>query len=115
MTVKIGISPVSWQNDGLPDLTAACTMDEGLRGARAIGNTGVGRGRPMPADTEGLGDGRAANGLFPYGGWCSGNLLVDDVKTGTRRRPHPSGLRHRRPLHRPLLPDLRGQPCPTFF
>lgn len=81
MSVKIGISPISWQNDDLPDLTAAYTMEQALREAREIGYTGVERGRRMPADTEGLRSYLNANGLALCGGWCSGNLLVNDVKT----------------------------------
>ena len=81
MSVKIGISPISWQNDDLPDLTAAYTMEQALQEAREIGYTGVERGRRMPSDTEGLGRYLTANGLFLCGGWCSGNLLTNDVKT----------------------------------
>lgn len=81
MSVKIGISPISWQNDDLPDLTAAYTMEQALSEAREIGYTGVERGRRMPSDTEGLGRYLTENGLFLCGGWCSGNLLINDVKT----------------------------------
>ncbi len=81
MTVKIGISPISWQNDDLPDLTAAYTMEQALSEAREIGYTGVERGRRMPSDTEGLRSYLTANGLFLCGGWCSGNLLINDLKT----------------------------------
>jgi inosose dehydratase len=81
MSVKIGISPISWQNDDLPDLTAAYTMEQALREAREIGYTGVERGRRMPSNTAGLGAYLTANGLSLCGGWCSGNLLVNDVKT----------------------------------
>lgn len=81
MSVKIGISPISWQNDDLPDLTAAYTMEQALREAREIGYTGVERGRRMPSDTKGLRSYLTANGLSLCGGWCSGNLLVNDVKT----------------------------------
>lgn len=81
MTVRIGISPISWQNDDLPDLTAAYSMEQALREAREIGYTGVERGRRMPADTEGLRRYLHANQLALCGGWCSGNLLVNDVKT----------------------------------
>ena len=79
MSVKIGISPISWQNDDLPDLTAAYTMEQALSEAREIGYTGVERGRRMPSDTAGLGAYLTANGLSLCGGWCSGNLLVNDV------------------------------------
>jgi inosose dehydratase len=81
MTVKIGISPISWQNDDLPDLTAAYTMEQALQEAHAIGYTGVERGRRMPSDTEGLRAYLHANHLALCGGWCSGNLLVNDVAT----------------------------------
>ncbi len=80
MAVRIGISPISWQNDDLPDLTAAYTMEQALREAREIGYTGVERGRRMPADTEGLRAYLNANQLALCGGWCSGNLLVNDLK-----------------------------------
>jgi len=80
MSVKIGISPIAWQNDDLPDLTAAYTMEQALREAREIGYTGVERGRRMPADTEGLRAYLDAHGLALCGGWCSGNLMVNSVQ-----------------------------------
>lgn len=79
MSVKIGISPIAWQNDDLPDLTAAYTMEQALREAREIGYTGVERGRRMPQDTEGLRTYLAANDIALCGGWCSGNLMVASV------------------------------------
>ncbi|WP_372836586.1 myo-inosose-2 dehydratase [Puniceibacterium confluentis] len=79
MGVKIGISPIAWQNDDLPDLTADYTMEQCLREAREIGYTGVERGRRMPQDTEGLGHYLDANDIALCGGWCSGNLMVNSV------------------------------------
>ncbi|WP_146588787.1 myo-inosose-2 dehydratase [Puniceibacterium confluentis] len=79
MGVKIGISPIAWQNDDLPDLTADYTMEQCLREAREIGYTGVERGRRMPQDTEGLGRYLDANDIELCGGWCSGNLMVNSV------------------------------------
>lgn len=81
MSVKIGISPIAWQNDDLPDLTAAYTMEQALREAREIGYTGVERGRQMPQDTAGLRRYLDASDIALCGGWCSGNLLVNDVET----------------------------------
>lgn len=83
MAVKIGISPIAWQNDDLPDLTAAYTMEQALREAREIGYTGVERGRRMPPDTAGLRDYLRTYDLDLCGGWCSGNLMVNDVATET--------------------------------
>ncbi len=79
MSVRIGISPIAWQNDDLPDLTADYTMEQALREAREIGYTGVERGQRMPADTEGLRGYLEANDIALCGGWCSGNLLVNTV------------------------------------
>lgn len=81
MSVKIGISPIAWQNDDLPDLTADYTMEQALSEAREIGYTGVERGRRMPADTSGLKRFLGAHDMSLCGGWCSGNLLVNDIET----------------------------------
>ncbi|NRB04317.1 MAG: myo-inosose-2 dehydratase [Rhodobacteraceae bacterium] len=81
MTIKIGISPISWQNDDLPDLTADYTMDQALKEAREIGYLGAERGRRMPEGTEELRTYLAGFDIALCGGWCSGNLLVNDLET----------------------------------
>ncbi|WP_271948269.1 myo-inosose-2 dehydratase [Ruegeria faecimaris] len=81
MSVKIGISPIAWQNDDLPDLTAAYTMEQALKEAREIGYTGVERGQRMPGDTEGLRAYLDTNDIVLCGGWCSGASLVNDFAT----------------------------------
>jgi inosose dehydratase len=81
MSVKIGISPIAWQNDDLPDLMADYTMEQALREAREIGYTGVERGRRMPHETEALRTYLDKYDIALCGGWCSGNLLVNDVET----------------------------------
>ncbi|MXN64203.1 myo-inosose-2 dehydratase [Stappia sp. GBMRC 2046] len=80
MSVKIGISPIAWQNDDLPDLTADYTMEQALSEARDIGYTGVERGRRMPHETEALKAYLEKYDIALCGGWCSGNLLVNDVE-----------------------------------
>lgn len=79
MSVKIGISPIAWQNDDLPELTAGYTMEQALREAREIGFTGVERGQRMPQDTAGLRAYLQDADIALCGGWCSGNLLVSSV------------------------------------
>ena len=81
MSVKIGISPIAWQNDDLPDMTAAFTMEQALQESRQIGYSGVERGRRMPHDTNGLRAYLDANQLALCGGWCSGFTLVNDFAT----------------------------------
>ncbi len=79
MSIHIGDFPISWQNDDLPELTAAYTMKQALQEARDIGYTGMERGRLMPQDTEGLRTYLADNELSLCGGWCSGNLMNSSV------------------------------------
>ena len=79
MSVRIGISPIAWQNDDLPELTAAYTMEQALREAREIGYTGVERGQRMPADTEGLRAYLDAAGIALCGGWYSGTMFKNTV------------------------------------
>jgi len=79
VSVRIGISPIAWQNDDLPDLTAAYTMEQALKEAREIGYTGAERGRRMPQDTEGLRAYLDRYDLALCGGWCSGNLMRNSV------------------------------------
>lgn len=80
MAVKIGISLIAWQNDDLPDLTAAFTTEGAMEDAGRIGYAGVERGRRMPADTEGLRAYLDRYGVSLCGGWCSGNLMVASVE-----------------------------------
>ncbi|MEM1274174.1 MAG: myo-inosose-2 dehydratase [Pseudomonadota bacterium] len=84
MAVKIGISPIAWQNDDLPNLTAAYTMEQCLREAREIGYTGVERGQRMPGDTDGLRAYLEAANIALCGGWCSGALLENDFSAETQ-------------------------------
>ena len=69
MGIEIGVSPIAWQNDDLPDLTAAYAMEQAVTEAREIGFTVVERGRRMPQDTEGLRASLNANDLALCGGW----------------------------------------------
>ena len=79
MSVRIGISPIAWQNDDLPDLTAGFTMEQALQESREIGYIGVERGQRMPHDTDGLRAYLEQNDIALCGGWCSGSLLTNDV------------------------------------
>ncbi len=81
MSVKIGISPIAWQNDDLPHLTANYTMEQALKEAREIGYIGIERGRRMPQDTEGLRRYLETYDIALCGGWFSGKLLLNDLKT----------------------------------
>ncbi|HKL70255.1 myo-inosose-2 dehydratase [Salibaculum sp.] len=81
MSVKLGISLIAWQNDDLPALTADFTTEGAMEDAGRIGYSGVERGRRMPPDTEGLRAYLDRYGVALCGGWCSGNLMLDDLET----------------------------------
>ena len=83
MTIKIGISPIAWQNDDLPELTAFYTMEQVLQESREIGYTGVERGQRMPKDTDGLKAYLDKYDIVLCGGWCSGHSLVLDFADET--------------------------------
>lgn len=83
MSVKIGISLIAWQNDDLPDLTAAFTTEGAMEDAGRIGYSGVERGRRMPADTEGLRAYLDRYGVALCGGWCSGSLMTASLEDET--------------------------------
>ena len=76
MSVRLGVSLIAWQNDDLPDLTAAYTTEGAMQDAARIGYAGVERGRRMPADTEGLRAYLDRYGVALCGGWCSGSLMT---------------------------------------
>ncbi|MEP6018105.1 MAG: myo-inosose-2 dehydratase [Paracoccaceae bacterium] len=79
MMVKVGISPICWQNDDLPELTAAYTMEQALQEGRQIGYTGVERGQRMPKETEELRAYLERYDIGLCGGWCSGASLVNGL------------------------------------
>ena len=81
MSVKIGISLIAWQNDDLPELTKNFTTESAMEDAAKIGYSGAERGRRMPADTAGLSAYLDRYGVALCGGWCSGNLMVNDLET----------------------------------
>ncbi len=76
--IKVGISPICWQNDDLPDLTKDFTMEQALQEAREIGYIGVERGQRMPQETDSLGAYLDKYNIALCGGWCSGSLLTHD-------------------------------------
>ncbi|EAR51106.1 MocC-like protein (rhizopine catabolism), myo-inositol catabolism iolE-like protein [Oceanicola granulosus HTCC2516] len=79
MSVKIGVSLIAWQNDDLPELTAAYTTEGAMEDAARIGYAGVERGRRMPADTDGLRAYLDRYGVALCGGWFSGSLMAQDA------------------------------------
>jgi inosose dehydratase len=79
--VRIGINPLTWTNDDLPELGEQNSLDTCLKEARQAGYEGVELGRKFPRDAAVLGPILREHKLSLVSGWYSGRLLersVDD-------------------------------------
>jgi inosose dehydratase len=77
---KLGIAPIAWWNDDLPELSGDVTLEQCLAEARAAGFTGMETGRRFPMDRTVLGPILRAHGIQICGGWFSGLLLDGDIE-----------------------------------
>ena len=79
MKAKLGISPIAWWNDDLPELSSDISLEGCLAEARQAGFTGIETGRRFPLDAAVLGPIMKRHGISICGGWFSGLLLRDDI------------------------------------
>ncbi len=79
MRARLGISPIAWWNDDLPELSDDVSLDECLRQAAEAGFTGMETGRRFPMEAGVLGPVLARHGISVCGGWFSGRLLDGDI------------------------------------
>ena len=79
MRAKLGIAPIAWWNDDLPELSDDVSLEECLRQAREAGFTGMETGRRFPMDAAVLEPILKQHGMSVCGGWFSGRLLVGDI------------------------------------
>lgn len=80
MRARLGISPIAWWNDDLPELSDDVSLDECLRQAAEAGFSGMETGRRFPMDAAVLGPILARHGISVCGGWFSGLLLDGDIE-----------------------------------
>lgn len=79
--VRIGINPLTWTNDDLPELGEANSLETCLNEAKQAGYEGMELGRKFPRDAAVLGPILKAHKLDLVSGWYSARLLersVDD-------------------------------------
>lgn len=76
---RLGIAPIAWWNDDLPELSDDVSLEECLRQARAAGFTGVETGRRFPMQAEALAPVLDRYGVKVCGGWFSGLLLDGEI------------------------------------
>ncbi len=78
--VKIGINPISWANDDLPELGGDTTLDTILSEGSAIGYQGFELGNKFPRHPEALRKVLAQYRVELVSGWYSGELARRSVE-----------------------------------
>jgi inosose dehydratase len=78
--VHLGVSPLSWTNDVLPELGGDTPLETCLEEASRIGYEGVELGRKFPRESEKLSPILSSYGLRLIGGWYSGFLTEQSVE-----------------------------------
>jgi inosose dehydratase len=81
--LKIGINPLTWSNDDMPELGGATPLETCLAEAKLAGYDGVELGNKFPRDAAVLKPILTRHGLSLVSGWYSGRLLerspVDEI------------------------------------
>ena len=77
--VRIGINPLTWTNDDLPQLGEENSLETCLKEAKLAGYEGVELGRKFPRDAAVLGPILKPHGLNLVSGWYSARLLERSV------------------------------------
>jgi inosose dehydratase len=80
MPVRLGVSPIGWSNDDLPELGGDTPLDTCLAEARQAGFAGIELGHKFPSDPAVLRPILEHHGLALISGWYSGRLLDRSVK-----------------------------------
>lgn len=79
MSVRIGINPLTWTIDDLPEVGGETSLETCLTEARAAGFEGVELGCKFPRTAPELRAALAPHGLALVSGWYSTNLLLRDA------------------------------------
>jgi inosose dehydratase len=79
MAVRIGINPITWSNDDMPELGGATPLETCLAETRAAGYAGIELGNKFPRDAATLRPILERHGLALVSGWYSGGLLERSV------------------------------------
>ena len=85
MKAKLGMSPIAWWNDDLPQLSDDVSLEECLRQSRSAGFTGMEKGRRFPESAaEMLPILRQAD-VTLCGGWFSGTIVNETIESNKQR------------------------------
>jgi inosose dehydratase len=79
LKAKLGIAPIAWTNDDLPELGGETTLETCLSESRLAGFSGVESGGKFPKTSDKLGPILKAHDLRLVSGWYSGTVLDAEV------------------------------------
>lgn len=85
MRARLGIAPIAWSNDDLPELGGETPLETCLAEARLAGFTGVETGGKFPKTAPELRRVLDAHGLALVSGWYSGTLLDSGIEAEKER------------------------------
>lgn len=94
MSVQIGINPLTWTNDDLPELGKDTPLEVCLAEGKEAGFAGFELGNKFPRDANVLGPIMANHDLKTISGWYSGELLTRSIEEEIEAmQPHLTLLR----------------------
>ena len=80
MSVKLGVAPIAWSNDDMPELGGDTTLEQCLAEASQAGYTGVESGGKFPKKSSELIPKLDQFKLQLCSGWYGANLRKNSVK-----------------------------------
>lgn len=85
MKAKLGMSPIAWWNDDLPQLSDDVSLEECLRQSRSAGFTGMEKGRRFPESAAEMLPILKKADVTLCGGWFSGTIVNESVAANKQR------------------------------
>jgi len=82
--VRIGINPITWTNDDMPELGGDIPLEQCLSEARDAGYAGIELGGKFPRDAAELAPLLERHGLALVSGWYSAELVERDAEAEER-------------------------------
>ncbi|MEQ1954127.1 myo-inosose-2 dehydratase [Mesorhizobium sp. CN2-181] len=110
MSVRIGINPITWTNDDVPELGGDTPLETCLSEMAQAGYRGTELGGKFPREAATLGPILAAHGLELVSGWYDGRILERGVEEEFEAiRPHLTLLRDLGAKHVVYADTSRGR------
>ena len=92
MKARLGIAPIAWSNDDLPELGGDTPLEVCLSESREAGFSGVETGGKFPKTPRELKEVLAAHDLKLVSGWYSGRVLENDLSAEKDRAQRSSSF-----------------------